>query len=313
MNEEVGNGEILFIYDAKLVNPNGDPLNDNAPRMMEGTNINIVSDVRLKRTIRDYLHNTLSKDIFVFPRYGKDGNRKTREDILKELGIKDKKDENKLKKKFIDLRLFGATIAGKGEKKGELTFSWIGPVQFRFGHSLNEVNPMLIEGTTVMPSGKEKAQGTFTEYWVVPYSLIAFYGTVNCFSAKETGLTNKDLDYMFEAMWNGTKFLDTHTKVGQTPRFLLYIIYKNNVRIGDLDYLIKLNKNKDNILSIGDYTIDISKLLEAIDNYKDNISEVRLLVNGLTLVDGNKKIEDPIKYMKDKVKKVKIEMFNFEK
>ena len=48
--------EILFIYDVTDANPNGDPLDENKPRMDEETNTNIVTDVRLKRTIRDYLY-----------------------------------------------------------------------------------------------------------------------------------------------------------------------------------------------------------------------------------------------------------------
>ena len=57
--------EIIFIYDVNDGNPNGDPLDENKPRIDEETGINIVTDVRLKRTIRDYLHNFKGLEIFV--------------------------------------------------------------------------------------------------------------------------------------------------------------------------------------------------------------------------------------------------------
>ena len=49
--------EILFLYDIVDNNPNGDPLDSNKPRIDEETSINLVTDVRLKRTIRDYLYD----------------------------------------------------------------------------------------------------------------------------------------------------------------------------------------------------------------------------------------------------------------
>ena len=57
--------EILFLYDVKDANPNGDPLDENKPRIDEETGINLVTDVRLKRTIRDYLHSFKKMEIFV--------------------------------------------------------------------------------------------------------------------------------------------------------------------------------------------------------------------------------------------------------
>jgi len=54
---KIKNSDILFIYDAKLCNPNGDPDDENKPRMDYDTHRNLVSDVRLKRYIRDYLLN----------------------------------------------------------------------------------------------------------------------------------------------------------------------------------------------------------------------------------------------------------------
>lgn len=59
------NSEILFIYDARMCNPNGDPDDENKPRMDYDRGINLVSDVRLKRYIRDYLMDYKNESIFV--------------------------------------------------------------------------------------------------------------------------------------------------------------------------------------------------------------------------------------------------------
>mgnify|MGYP001288824441 CR=1 FL=1 len=57
--------EILFLYDVTDANPNGDPVDENKPRIDEETGINMVTDVRLKRTVRDYLHSLKQKSVFV--------------------------------------------------------------------------------------------------------------------------------------------------------------------------------------------------------------------------------------------------------
>ncbi len=72
MGEIIKNrSELLFCYDVTDANPNGDPLDENKPRIDEETGINFVTDVRLKRTIRDYLfeykgfNGKNGKDVFV--------------------------------------------------------------------------------------------------------------------------------------------------------------------------------------------------------------------------------------------------------
>ncbi len=59
------NSEILFIYDAKMSNPNGDMDNENKPRMDYDTSTNLVSDVRLKRYVRDYFEKACGKEILL--------------------------------------------------------------------------------------------------------------------------------------------------------------------------------------------------------------------------------------------------------
>ena len=281
MSEVIKNrSEIVFLYDIKDANPNGDPLDENKPRIDEETGINIVTDVRLKRTIRDYLMNFKNEEIFIKELRKKDGKLKTKEDRLDDLEIKTPED---MLNACVDIRLFGATAA---IKKKTITFT--GPVQFRFGRSLHKVVLTFVKGTTVMPSKEAKGQGTFTETHILPYSLICFYGIINENAAKHTNLTDDDVKLLLEGMWNGTKNLISRSKAGQIPRLLLKVNYKEeNYHIGDLDKLIELKseKNDEEIRDISDIALDASELIKTLNDHKDKIKSIDLKVDDRVNID----------------------------
>ena len=267
--------EILFLYDVTDANPNGDPLDEKKPRIDEETGINIVTDVRLKRTIRDYLYSykgfdgTDGKDIFV------------REIKSEKGGIKDGKARAKdfnenlenILEMAIDIRLFGGVIP---LDKASITFT--GPVQFNMGRSLNKVSLKHIKGTGAFASKEGKDQKTFREEYILPYSLIAFHGIVNENAAKETRLTDEDVDLMDEAMWNGTKNLITRSKMGHMPRLMLRVVYKpeENFFIGDLQKKIALSFDilEEEIRTIKDFSIKLDELIDELIQYSDKIEKV---------------------------------------
>lgn len=278
MSELIKNrSEILFLYDVTNANPNGDPMDENKPRIDEETGKNIVTDVRLKRTIRDYLHDYKQKDVDVFIIDTRDdkGNLRTKEDRLSDF-----KTPEDLLDKCIDIRLFGATTAVEGKN---MVFT--GPVQFKYGRSLHKVDLTYIKGTTVMPSKADKKQGTFTERYILPYSLIAFYGIVNENAASNQGLKliEEDISFMIEGIWNGTKNLISGSKFGQIPRLLIQVLYKEgNFYIGELDKRISHITNKNNekeIRDISDLKIDITNLIKALNEHKGKIEKIRLKVD----------------------------------
>lgn len=289
--------ELVFLYDTTNANPNGDP-DENKPRIDEETERNIVTDVRLKRTIRDYLYNYKGKDVWLIEEL-KEGTaeRKTREEKLEEFWKKHNIEGKevggkKLLEEYIDLRLFGATIAGKKEqKKGEKVFTWTGPVQFKFGRSLHKVEPQLIKGTSVLPTEENKAGGAFTESWILPYSLIGFYGIINENAAKTTGLSEEDIKELLDGMWNGTKNLITRSKTGQVPRLLIRVEYsENNYHIGDLENKIKLldkeGREVDNggmdgksLRGIQHVKLDISELVKTLKQNKEKVKEIQIEIN----------------------------------
>lgn len=281
--DEIKRREIVFLYDVTFANPNGDPNDENKPRIDEETRINYVTDVRLKRTIRDYLKNYKNQDIFIFEESDEKGQRVSKKSRLANY------DNNPRKaiEKCIDLRLFGSTFAieNKGKSKEEElatenNLSITGPVQFKFGKSLHRVKLEFVKGTTVMPGGEEKKAGTFTEKYVLPYSLICFAGLVNGKVAEVEGinLTSDDLNLMYEAIWEGTKTLFTTSKA-QSPRLLVEVIYKSDTfHIGDLEKTLKIvsKKEDEEIRSPHDYKVDITDFVSLLEKYKDRVQSIRI-------------------------------------
>jgi len=303
MSEVIKNrSEIVFLYDIKDANPNGDPLDENKPRIDEETGINIVTDVRLKRTIRDYLMNFKKEEIFVREITNEDGtiqdakaraNNFLEKDDLKGNSFNNQKEAIKkaILNKCIDVRLFGATIpldisVKEGNKAKNVTGSitLTGPVQFRMGRSLHKIELKHIKGTGAFAAGKDKRQKTFREEDILPYSLISFYGIVNENAAQHTQLTEDDISLLLEGMWNGTKNLISRSKVGQMPRLLLKVNYKEeNYHLGDLDKLIKIkdieNIQEEKIRDIGEIELDASELVEILNSNKEKIGSINFKIN----------------------------------
>ena len=273
MSEVVkGRSEILFLYDIRDGNPNGDPMDENKPRIDEETGVNIVTDVRLKRTIRDYLHNFKGLEIFVREivydkehGYIQDGKRRAKDFEEK---------AERILKECIDVRLFGGVIPLKDD-----SITYTGPVQFKMGRSLHRVAMMHIRGTGAFASKEGSKQATFREEDFLPYSLISFYGIINENAAKHTNLTDEDTKLLLEGIWNGTKSLISRSKAGQVPRLLLKVNYsKENYHIGDLERMIKLvtEMPHENIRDTADYQIDLSELIERLAADKGSIMDIEL-------------------------------------
>ena len=287
--------EILFIYDITDANPNGDPNDENRPRMDLEAGRAKVSDVRLKRTIRDYLHDYCGEEIFVREIEKEDGTIQEGKDRAEDFSkgkapksVLEKRDliQDKVIEKCIDVRLFGATIPVAATKKNEKDSSvtLTGPVQFAMGTSLHQVEPRFIKGTGAFASGQGKEQKTFREEYVLPYALIAFYGIVNQQAAKTTKLAAPDAEKLFEAIWYGTKNLITRSKIGQRPLLLLLLEYSAdnaNSYIGRLDRFLDLKKEKDEIRDeelrdVAQVSLDLTRLNSAVSERKLKISKIRL-------------------------------------
>lgn len=274
--------ELLFLYDVKYANPNGDPMDVNRPRMDEDSMKCLVTDVRLKRTIRDYIDTSLNgeqkkgNEIFIKEIIKEDGNTSSVKDRIRTVS-KDANTKNLegIKKfilsNFIDTRLFGATYPvelskekkkkpeeteeteddsaepKKKEKEGKDSITLTGPVQFNIGSSLHKVKEVPFNLSLVMASGEGKKTGSLAEGGkkTIKYGLIGFHGVINEVAAKLTNLSDLDVELLLKGMWNGTKELLTTSKKGHMPRMLIKVNYKPGFFIGDLLELIK-TENKNN-------------------------------------------------------------------
>lgn len=293
MNSTIANrSEIVFLYDLKDANPNGDPLDENKPRIDEETGINLVTDVRLKRTIRDYLYKFKGQEIFVREIETGEGHiqdaKLRAEDFLLKDGNKISKadlDISKMKEmiganvlaKCIDVRLFGVTLPIEKDQRNKSSITHTGPVQFKMGRSLHRVFTKHFRGTGAFASKKGAEQKTFREEDFLPYSLICFYGIINENAAKETKLTEDDVGLLLDGVWNGTKNLISRSKAGQVPRLLLKVNYsENNYHIGDLNNMLKLSLDvpEDEIRDISQVKLDVTELVDTLGKNKDTIRDI---------------------------------------
>lgn len=259
--------EIIFLYDCKMCNPNGDPLDANKPRIDEESGKCLVTDVRLKRTVRDYCYES-GQDIFIRDEDGKP--------VTGEQRSKSYKDKADFVEKYIDVRLFGGVSAPKDKAK---VFNLTGPVQFGMGQSLHKVKVNFIKGTGAFTTSETAQQRTFREEYNITYGLIGFHGVVNEVAAKHTNLTDADVDHLLKALWEGTKGLLSRSKKGHMPRLLVKIDYKEpQFFIGDLVERLSMSHDKgvkpDAIMDVADYTLVTDALNEVLEKHRDKIDKI---------------------------------------
>ena len=260
------NSEMLLIYDAKQCNPNGDIDNENKPRMDYDTNTNLVSDVKIKRYIRDYAEMN-GKEIFV-TNEAEDAKKR-----LKDLGVS--KGENiERVYELIDVKLFGVVTAN--ENADSLT----GPVQFNWAYSLN---PVEIQESSTITSSFSSGQGIGKDFRV-NYSLLAVNGSINAKVTKQYilndkyyGLNDEEIDFLDNAMINAIQANRTRSKIGQTPRFYLRVEGINDkVFLNDLREFIGYEASVENekIRNISEITLNTERLIEYLKYNEDKIGKL---------------------------------------
>jgi CRISPR-associated protein Csh2 len=283
--------EILFIYSVKDANPNGDPLNANHPRYDHETGQILVSDVRVKRTIRDQWLRE-GKTVFV------DAEPKTMAARIEELKESLSVDTGaKAIQQCLDARLFGVTYAYKKE-----SFSWTGPVQFKWGRSLHQAKPELVQGTGAFATNENSEQRTFRNEYIVPFVVLGVYGIANQNASETTDASQEDLDQLIPALWHGTLNLITRSKIGHQPQLLMEIIYKEGFQglIGSLDEKVVLTR-RDNPLdvdqqlslrSMSNVNLDLKGIAEQIIMLKDQIAALHIRQAPGLSIKGLNEIEE---------------------
>lgn len=264
--------DFLFIYEAIQCNPNGDPDQENKPRMDYDTSTNLVTDTRVKRFIRDYL-NDINEEEVIF--VDMEGNSKVSVDSkLKAVVKRTIENTEELEKAFADnpeaLNVYKEIIAS--EKDSDGVWKAITDKKFKKKEVNYELLAYLVKakfidirmfGSAFAVAGFTKAytgpiqlnwgysfnkvelidsssivtimnddNSTFGKDYRVHYSLLGFNGTINAPAARSTGLSTDDVSVFRNAIWESIPASPTRSKVNQYPKLYLEIVYNEGVSNG---------------------------------------------------------------------------------
>ena len=238
--------EFVVLFDVENGNPNGDPDAGNMPRADVETEHGLVTDVCLKRKIRNYVE-TVKEGTPGYRIYIKDNvplNASDKE-AYEYLGVNgDKVDEAKKKdpdldlkirnfmcENFYDIRTFGAVMA-TFTKGGKLNCGQVrGPVQLGFARSVDPVLPQEITITRVTKTNEDDNKPMGKKY-VVPYALYRVEGYVSAnLARKTTGFSEEDLSLLWDAIMNMFEFDHAAARGKMATREL--IIFKHDSEFGN--------------------------------------------------------------------------------
>ncbi len=205
--------DFVLLFDVRDGNPNGDPDAGNLPRIDPETMQGIVTDVCLKRKLRNYIdllyandYNNLDYDDRGYGIFVRDSgvalNAKIR-DAAEQLGAaKEKKRENpdvraELCKRYYDIRMFGAVLSTGDYNAGQVR----GPVQITFARSIDPIVPLDLAITRVAITREGESKETeIGRKPIVPYGLYRAHGFFSPALAQQTGVSREDLRLLWEAM-----------------------------------------------------------------------------------------------------------------
>lgn len=200
--------DFVYIFDVQDGNPNGDPDAGNLPRVDAETGLGLVTDVCLKRKVRNYVDVAKAGmpgyDIFIQEAAVLD-NRV--EEIYATDAVKKEKEKDKRKmtaktalcEKYYDIRSFGAVIATK-DKQGQVR----GPIQLTFARSVDPIfsHTHAITRMAVTKEADKDKERTIGRKSTVPYGLYVAHGFISANLAKQTGFSDEDLTLFWSALEN---------------------------------------------------------------------------------------------------------------
>lgn len=273
--------EFVYFFDVENGNPNGDPDAGNMPRIDPETNFGIVTDVCLKRKVRNYVlmknANTSPHRIYILE---KAVLNDFHEEAQKATGATEAKDEKKRKgsgdeverarvwmcENFYDVRTFGAVMS-TGVNCGQVT----GPIQFSFARSIAPITPLELSITrmavaTTAESEKQSGDNrTMGRKHIVPYGLYRAEGYISANFAKRTGFSDDDLNLFWEALANMFEHDHSASRGKMSARKLF--VFKHSSDVGSapahkLFDLVTVKRATDPLKparSFSDYSIAFNK------------------------------------------------------
>ena len=249
MSEPIKNRyDFVILFDVENGNPNGDPDAGNMPRIDPETGYGLVTDVCLKRKIRNYVE-TVKENDENYRIYIKDTVPLNRSDAdaIKALGISedlkaakksdpdiDRRLRNYMCEHYYDIRTFGAVMTTF--VKGALNCGQVrGPVQLSFARSVDTIIPQEVTITRVAITTEADAEKKGTEMgrkYIVPYALYRAEGYISAnLARKTTGFSEDDLQLLWEAILN--MFENDHSAARGTMAVRELIVFKHSSELGN--------------------------------------------------------------------------------
>lgn len=283
MSEPIKNRyEFVILFDVENGNPNGDPDAGNMPRLDPETGYGLVTDVCLKRKIRNYVE-TVKEDEAGYRIYIKDGiplNRSDAEALtywnvdektMKDAKQKDKQLDVKIRdfmcREFFDIRTFGAVMTTF--VKNNLNCGQVrGPVQLGFARSVDPIIPQEVTITRVAITTETDAEKKGTEMgrkYIVPYALYRCEGYVSAnLARKTTGFSQEDLELLWQAILN--MFEHDHSAARGKMAVRELIVFQHDSELGSAPahklFELVSARRKDGVdtpRAYSDYTITVDE------------------------------------------------------
>jgi CRISPR-associated protein Csd2 len=282
--------DFVYIFDVQDGNPNGDPDAGNLPRVDAETGMGLVTDVCLKRKVRNYVQvaktgfegNDIlvkSKEISGEEVFINGEIRNAYKDLGIELKVKDKAKSEQVEsgrkrmcEKFFDVRTFGAVLS-TGANAGQVR----GAIQMTFARSVDPIVSMEHALTVCAARDEEKSYesqvGIQGRKATVPYGLYVCHGFISANLAKQTGFSEEDLELFWDALKNMFD-VDRSAARGLMSAQKL-IVFSHNSVLGNapadkLFKLVEVKKKKDIVVprSFEDYDVtskaEVEKKLEEL-------------------------------------------------
>ena len=262
--------DFVLLFDVKDGNPNGDPDAGNLPRMDAETGMGLVTDVCLKRKVRNYVQLS-GQDIFI-KEIGVlntliDEAHEQETVKSKEKGEKTEAARKWMCSKYYDIRTFGAVMS-TGKNAGQVR----GPVQLTFARSVEPIVALehsITRMAVATEAEAEKQSGdnrTMGRKYTVPYGLYRASGFVSAHLANQTGFSEEDLNLFWDSLLNmfehdrsaargmmatrGLYVFEHSTALGNAPAYALFdriTIERKNALSGPArsfeDYVVNVNDN----------------------------------------------------------------------
>lgn len=260
--------DFVYLFDVQDGNPNGDPDAGNLPRVDAETGMGLVTDVCLKRKVRNYVQvaKDLSDgyDIFIKEKAVLNSEIDKAHDDEDVKKAKDKTAAARLFmcKNYYDIRTFGAVMS-TGKNAGQVR----GPIQFTFARSIDPIataEHSITRMAVATEKEAEKQNGdnrTMGRKATVPYGLYVCHGFISASLAKQTGFSEEDLELFFEALKNMLD-VDRSAARGLMSAQKL-IVFRHDSVLGNapankLFDLVKIKKNTEAApRSFSDYVVSI--------------------------------------------------------